>query len=327
MSKNTQMLLAGVVICIISIYLLLNNIDYRLLIGNLQNFSIITLLVVLIVWYSGLLFRTMRWKYLLSETKRVSLRYLYHNNLIGYLSNNLLPGKIGELVRVQLVAKENGLTRSYILGTVLIERLLDIAFVFFFLLFSIVFSQTAQEIAGKNYISFSVVFGLSILLLLFFLSDKIRSFALKFVPAAIKERVSGILQNMAQSFKSMGIKKLSILKLYSLAIWMVPCLMAMLLCNDIGITIPVYAYFFVVSAGALGMVIPSVPGNIGVYHAVAAGSLMLFGVQKEAALSYAIVAHAYDFILIIILGLFSFFKKFKTVSVSTLFQFSKSVPE
>ncbi len=327
MSKNTQMLIAGAIICAISIFLLLNNIDYPLLVDNLQNFSFATLFVVLIVWYSGLLFRTMRWKYLLSENKNVSLRSLYHNNLIGYLSNNLLPGKIGELVRVQLVAKENGLTRSYILGTVVIERLLDIAFVFFFLLISIIFSQTAQEIAKQSYISFSIIFGLSFLLILFFLSERLRTIALNFVPASIKTRVAGILKNMSLSFKSMGLKRLSVLKIYSLAIWLVPCLMAMLLCQDLGITIPLYAYLFVVSAGALGMVIPSVPGNIGVYHAVASGSLMLFGVQKEAALSYAIVAHGYDFILIIILGLISFFKKFKTVSVSTLFQFSRNVPE
>jgi uncharacterized membrane protein YbhN (UPF0104 family) len=81
----------------------------------------------------------------------------------------------------------------------------------------------------------------------------------------------------------------------SIIIWSITLVMFFIIMKDLSISIPFYAYFFIVSAGTFGMIIPSTSANVGVYHAVAMGSLMLFMVPKEQALSFAIIAHAFDF--------------------------------
>jgi uncharacterized membrane protein YbhN (UPF0104 family) len=66
--------------------------------------------------------------------------------------------------------------------------------------------------------------------------------------------------------------------------------------------LPFYAYFFIIAAGILGMIIPSTSGGIGVHHAIATGSLLTFGVEPTKALSFSIIAHAFDFFPSVILG-------------------------
>jgi len=50
------------------------------------------------------------------------------------------------------------------------------------------------------------------------------------------------------------------------------------------------------------MIIPSTSASVGVYHAVAMGALMVFMVPKTEALTFAIIAHAFDFLPSVILG-------------------------
>ncbi len=69
-----------------------------------------------------------------------------------------------------------------------------------------------------------------------------------------------------------------------------------------GVSLPFHAYFFIVAVSSMGMVIPSSPGNIGVYHAIAMGAIMLFMVNKDTALAIAILANIFDLIPSIILG-------------------------
>lgn len=57
--------------------------------------------------------------------RHVSLRVLTLSHLLGYTGNNVLPLRLGELLRVDFVARRAGLSRSFLVGTVAVERLLD----------------------------------------------------------------------------------------------------------------------------------------------------------------------------------------------------------
>ena len=45
--------------------------------------------------------------------------------MIGYFGNNILPLRFGELIRVYIIGKEWNLSKGYVFGTVVLERLLD----------------------------------------------------------------------------------------------------------------------------------------------------------------------------------------------------------
>jgi uncharacterized membrane protein YbhN (UPF0104 family) len=53
------------------------------------------------------------------------------------------------------------------------------------------------------------------------------------------------------------------------------------------------------------MTVPSSPGFVGVFEALARETMVLFGMEPAAALSYALVAHAIVYVTLTILGLLS----------------------
>jgi uncharacterized protein (TIRG00374 family) len=87
--------------------------------------------IPLIVLNMGL--RAQRWRSLLGSPTEVPLFTAFSAQMIGYLANNLLPVRAGDLVRILVLGNTVALSRSRILSTVLLERILDMAMVVFLL--------------------------------------------------------------------------------------------------------------------------------------------------------------------------------------------------
>ena len=56
---------------------------------------------------------------------------------------------------------------------------------------------------------------------------------------------------------------------------------------------------------ALAVAAPSAPGFIGVYQAGCVAALALFGISKEIGIAFSLVTHAYQFVIIVGLGVIS----------------------
>jgi uncharacterized protein (TIRG00374 family) len=73
--------------------------------------------------------RSYRWRRLLAPIKDVPFPRTLAYLLIGYLANNVLPARLGELVRCHYLGDREGVSRTTALGTVVVERIVDIAVV------------------------------------------------------------------------------------------------------------------------------------------------------------------------------------------------------
>ena len=69
--------------------------------------------------------RALRWRVLLRPVADVPFRHTLPANLVGYLANNILPARLGELVRTDDLGVRSGVPRSTILGTIVVERVVD----------------------------------------------------------------------------------------------------------------------------------------------------------------------------------------------------------
>jgi hypothetical protein len=80
--------------------------------------------------------------------------------------------------------------------------------------------------------------------------------------------------------------------------------------------LPFVASVFVICIVSLGIAVPSSPGYIGVYHSLVVLALTVYSVDKSLALSYAFVLHGWQYIMILIVGVFSLWKE--SLSYSTI---------
>ena len=68
--------------------------------------------------------RALRWK-LLFDDEEVSVKKLFESQMVGYFGNNILPLRLGEGLRCFFLSKRSKVGFSYILGTIILERFLD----------------------------------------------------------------------------------------------------------------------------------------------------------------------------------------------------------
>ena len=74
----------------------------------------------------SLFLRSLRWRILLNAAGRLSIGMVFSANNAGYLGNNFLPARAGELIRSFLISSRSKLSRTYVLTTALSERLMDV---------------------------------------------------------------------------------------------------------------------------------------------------------------------------------------------------------
>ena len=70
--------------------------------------------------------RALRWRILLNAEAQLGVGAVFWANMAGYLGNNFLPARAGEVVRSVLISKRSGLSKTYVLTTALSERLMDV---------------------------------------------------------------------------------------------------------------------------------------------------------------------------------------------------------
>ena len=78
-----------------------------------------------LIYLVSVYFRSMRWTVMLRHMKRIGTLRLYPVVVIGYMANNLLPMRLGELVRSYYAGEREGIDKTAALATIFSERMFD----------------------------------------------------------------------------------------------------------------------------------------------------------------------------------------------------------
>jgi glycosyltransferase 2 family protein len=84
------------------------------------------LLASVSVTFGTYFLRGLRWRVVLSAEASLTVGAVFWANMAGYLGNNLLPARAGELIRTVLITRQSRLTKTYVLTTAIAERLMDV---------------------------------------------------------------------------------------------------------------------------------------------------------------------------------------------------------
>ena len=74
---------------------------------------------------AGIYLRALRWRHLTRPIAPMTRGLLYRAQSLGFLVNNIVPLRMGEFVRAWYLARETNTRTAAILGTVILERVLD----------------------------------------------------------------------------------------------------------------------------------------------------------------------------------------------------------
>jgi uncharacterized protein (TIRG00374 family) len=115
----------GVAISLVALLLVLRQVDLARTGSILATATPAWLVAILGFQVVDLVFRGLRWQRLLAPIHRLSYARTMDYLLIGYLANDVLPARLGELVRSHYLGDREGISRTTTLGTVVVERVVD----------------------------------------------------------------------------------------------------------------------------------------------------------------------------------------------------------
>ncbi len=244
---------------------------------------------------------------------KVSTVNAFLSLMVGYMANYAGP-RLGEIIRTGNVARKERMHFSTVLGTVVVERALDMAsFGIFLLSVPFIFSARIADLgslllepiiswlAAQSF--FSIALGATVLVLgalgsLVFLIRGVRD------PSS---RIGSLFCHFRNGFLSIfhTSKPVQII-VQTVAIWFCYGLMAylpfVLLGQNSSFEISFIDAWGLMLIGAIGVIIPS-PGGIGTYHFITIQSLaLLFTMPQAEAASYALLTHTGQMLLYIIVG-------------------------
>jgi uncharacterized protein (TIRG00374 family) len=284
-----------------------------------------------------LVLRAFRWRVLFYPNHSLRVSNLLAVINIGYLLSNILPARLGDVARAYLIGDTEDVSRTTAFSTVVAERVLDalcaVAGFFLVLPFApvpgwMVRSGVVVGIAGLIAVAAFVVlvrrraWTLRLLdrilravrwpdsetMARFWarLAERTRLDALSRLPWADRERLGQTAGSLIDGLAGITTLRLGLpLLAWSVGIWAVLATFYWTTLLAFDPAQPFVAGVAVASVTALGMTVPSSPGYIGVFEVLTRETMVLFGMAAEAALSYALVAHAIIYVIFSLLGLAS----------------------
>jgi uncharacterized protein (TIRG00374 family) len=266
-----------------------------------------TLIALACAMGSGSFFlRALRWRVLLSARERLGAITVFWAAMAGYLCNNLLPGRAGEFVRSVMISRRSSLSKTYVLTTTLTERLTDaIVLVIVSRLLLITMQQRPAWMDRASTMAFVLgLFGASLVVGLRFFHGTIRRVLTALpLPARFGVRLAGWFEQMALGFSALDhFRRAASFCGLTLLIWMVDAVSSMVTAHALGLTLSFPLAILLITALGLGSVLPSTPGAIGIFQAVAITVLVPFGFTRDEALTYILVAQAASYVVVALWG-------------------------
>lgn len=307
--------LVGFAITVVFLVLAVRNVDLAAVGRELAAADYRLLLPAAVCTLSGYLLRTARWRAILHPVQPAPFRTVFSVLMLGFAANNVLPARVGEVVRAYTLRQKTGAPVSLGFATIVVERVFDgVTLLALMALALRVAPALADDERLRLVESLSVVvFASALIALVALLLLRERAVALAgWLARPLPERFGRRVSAMAESF-IVGLDCLrrpgAVLRIAALSLLIWTCeagsyaFVARAFDLGLGPAQEMSAVLFLVVFVNLGIMIPSAPGYIGTFQFFARLALVPFGVPGERAVGLAVVSHAMQYVLVTGIGL------------------------
>ncbi len=305
---------AGVLVSVLALGLLVLLVDRKDLAHALLSANYWYLAPAIVLYFAGQWFRALRWQYLLAPVSRISARRLYPVIIIGYMANNVLPARLGELVRaVYLSQREKEVSVPASIATLSVERLYDgltllamgavaapiLLAAGLFSEASLAYQSTAVILMIAVIASFAVA-----LVALTALATSRRAVnwliaATVILPARFRVMAAEVIHGFVEGLATLNSpRKHAILFLGSLPVWLAEAGVYLIVAYSFNLDAWFDSFWLLAAAVLLVTVtsnlitaVPASIGGIGPFEVVAQQTLVALGIGAAVAAAYTVAVH------------------------------------
>ena len=312
----------GVIISLIALAVLVVLIDEKEVAAALRQINILVVAPLMLLLIIALLCRAYAWWVILNEKVSLTQSFLIIN--AGYFVNTIFPFRIGEFARVFLLFPA-GFSFWNAIPTIVVERIFDLGFAISLFFIGLPFAlDFTQEVYFLYLLAGLVLLGTVILILLVRNKAKViqRLENLTILGERFRSRFLNLVNSVLSSLETLSDPVQFARVFVGMALsWGFSLVYQYLLLKAFIPEADFIMAVFAIGAVAIGISIPSSPGNIGLYEASITLALSAFGIDRSVAFSYALTSHVLNLIVTTLFGSFGLVRE--GYSLRDIWQFSK----
>ena len=314
--KDVKRWLPGAVISILLIAVILYFVDLRAMVDAMRNANYGLLLIAFAIGFIWLAVRAIVWRTLLRN--RPTYSDVFWTIGEGYLLNNFLPFRLGELGRAFLLSRKSGMQFMEILPTIVIERVVDLGFSAAIFLAALPF-----VVGGEGAGNIGIIVGIVVIfgLVLLYVLARNNQWALNLFHQLSARRPA--LQRLGGSFLEPFFAGLGVLTdgwlFVRFLFWMA-----------LNWGIAIFSYYLIIRAffpqaqllwgmfglggAAFGGALPALPGGVGTFESGFGGAVALLTGDESTALAVALTGRLYNYINSLTIGGIGLLREGQTLS-------------
>ena len=231
--------------------------------------------------------QALRWR-TIARAPQVRWARFYEMVVSGLACNNVLPARLGDLLRARWLGQEGRIPGGRALGTVVLDRGCDLAALLILLIVGLAAVASSALVVRIAIGTAGVLLALALTVVV----------ARGYTGRRARERRSRgnlrrVLRDAAEVLaEPIDRRRLAASMALSLGAWMVWSFAAILVARSLDLRLGLVDAMFVTAVMNLGVAIPSSPGFVGTYEWLGVASLGLLGIPSDGALAFAILLHA-----------------------------------
>ncbi|HKG52703.1 MAG TPA: lysylphosphatidylglycerol synthase transmembrane domain-containing protein [Anaerolineales bacterium] len=314
--KDVKRWLPGAIISILLIAAILYFVDLRAMLDAIRHANYGLLAIALAIGFLWMVIRAVVWRTLLRN--RASYQAVFWTIGEGYLLNNFLPFRLGEIGRAFLLSRKSDMQFMEILPTIVIERFMDLGYSAIILLAALPFVVSA---GGAERIG--VIVGIIVLI----------GFVILYFLARYNQWALGLFHKLSARWPTLQRSGGNFLESFFIGLgvlndgWLFIRFLFWMTVNW-GVAIVSYyliirAFFpqaqvvwgmFGLGAAAFGGAIPSLPGAVGTFEGAFGGAVTLLTGNQSTALAVALTGRLYNYINSGVIGGIGLLREGQTLS-------------
>lgn len=280
-------LVVGVPISAVFLWLAVRNADTAAVRRTLEEAEVGLVALAVLAMAAVYGFQAARWR-MIAGSPEVGLARFYEMVVSGVACNNVLPARLGDLLRARWLGREARMPAGRGLGTVILDRGCDLAALLLLLVVGLAAVASSDWLVRIALATAAGLVALGVVLL----------FARVYTGRRERERrsrglVRRVLRDTAEALaEPIGLRRPALWIALSLGAWTTWSLGAILVARSLGFELGLVEAVFVAAVMNLGVAIPSSPGFVGTYEWLGVASLGLLDIASEEALAFSILLHA-----------------------------------
>jgi hypothetical protein len=282
----------GIAISVIAIWILIQSVDLAAAFDVLRTASPAWIAVMFVTTTIDIGARGARWRALLAPVAPLPYRRVLGYTYIGYLANNVLPARLGELYRSHALGEGEDVSRPTVLGTVVVERVVDTVMVVAIAALAVV------VLSGRGVMSSAVLLGVAFVSLL--VIGLGLGMAAHRLPGAARvteiiarwPRVLEMARRLREGLAVAGRPRTLVAALaFSALAWAASTGTFLAAGQAVGVELSLAQAALLTSGVALVSIVPAGPGFVGTFELTVVGIAEGFGISRDDAFALGLLVH------------------------------------